>query len=71
MSSDPQDHPVVQPVPEGLPRPPHAVPVGTAEQPGQEERPPSGDAAQAPALDTAQEWSDKPVLDVLGEDPKG
>lgn len=71
MSSEPQDHPVVQPVPEGLPRPPYAVPAGTAEQPGQKERPPSGDAAPAPALDTAQEWSDKPVLDVLGEDPKG
>ncbi|KQR55534.1 hypothetical protein [Acidovorax sp. Leaf160] len=69
MSSDPQDHPVVQPVPEGLPRPPSAVPVGTDEQPGQD-RQPSGKAMPAPTLDTAQEWSDKPVLDVLGEDPK-
>ena len=69
MASDPQNHPVVQPVPEGLPRPPSAVPVGTDEQP-QLEPQPSDQALPAPALDTAQEWSDKPVLDVLGEDPK-
>jgi len=66
MAADPKDHPVVQPVPEGLPRPPGAVPVGTDEQPG---RSPAQQPDPQQELDTSQEWADKRLADVLGEKP--
>ena len=71
MPVDSRNHPVVQPVPEGLPRPPNAEPIGQAARKAGETL--SEDTAPGtepgPDLNTAQEWAHKPLADVLGEKP--
>lgn len=68
MTIDASHHPVVQPVPDGLPRPPGAEPVGSDEQPATQELT-QKHAGPAPQLPTSGEWAEKRIGDVLGENP--